>query len=61
MLPTTDRRRKSEFDVDLLLGIAKLDEADNLEEAVAMLSSREKLAVLGYRNGFERLRQHLAI
>jgi hypothetical protein len=47
--------------VDLLLGIAKLDEADNLEEAVAMLSSREKLAVLGYRNGFERLRQHLAI
>jgi membrane glycosyltransferase len=61
MLPTTERRRKGEFDVDLLLGIAKLDEADNLEEAVAMLSSREKLAVLGYRNGFERLRQHLAI
>jgi membrane glycosyltransferase len=60
MLPTTDRRRKGEFDVDLLVGMAKLDEADNLEEAVSMLSSREKLAVLGYRDGFERLCQHLA-
>jgi len=61
MLPTTDRRRKGEFDVDLLLGIAKLDEAENLEEAVSMLSSREKLAVLGYRAGFERLCQHIAL
>jgi hypothetical protein len=61
MLPPTERRRKGEFDVDLLVGMAKLDAADNLEEAVSMLSSREKLAVLGYRDGFERLRQHLAM
>ena len=60
MLPATDRRRKGEFDVDLLLGIAKLDEADNLEEAALTLSSREKLAVLGHRDGFERLQQHIA-
>ena len=61
MLPTTERRRKGEFDVDLLVGMAKLDAADNLEEAASMLSNREKLAVLGYRDGFERLCQHLAM
>jgi membrane glycosyltransferase len=61
MLPTTERRRQGEFDVDLLLGIAKLDEANNLEEAAAMLSSRETLAVLGHRDGFERLQQHIAM
>jgi membrane glycosyltransferase len=57
MLPTTHERPKGEYDVDLLLGLAKLDDADNLKEAAALLSNREKLAVLGNRTGFERLCQ----
>jgi membrane glycosyltransferase len=57
MLPTTHERRKGEYDVDLLLGLAKLDDADSLEEASALLSNREKLAVLGNRIGFERFCQ----
>jgi membrane glycosyltransferase len=57
MLPTTPQRRKGEYDVDLLLGLAKLDDADSLEEASTLLSNREKLAVLGNRTGFERLCQ----
>jgi hypothetical protein len=45
----------------LLLGLAKLDDADNLEEASTLLSNREKLAVLGNRTGFERLCQLMVI
>lgn len=56
MLPTHERR-KGEYDVDLLVGLAKLDDADSLEEAAAWLSDREKLAVLGDRTGFERFCQ----
>jgi membrane glycosyltransferase len=59
MLPMTPERRKGEYDVDLLLGLAKLDDASNLEEASSLLSNREKLAVLGNRAGLERL-SHLA-
>jgi hypothetical protein len=57
MLPTTHERRKGEHDVDLLLGLAKLNDTDSLEEAASLLSDREKLAVLGNRMGFERLCQ----
>jgi membrane glycosyltransferase len=38
MLPAPPERRKGEYDVDLLLGLAKLDDADSLEEAAALLS-----------------------
>jgi hypothetical protein len=41
----------------LLLGLAKLNDADSLEEAASLLSNREKLAVLGDRMGFERVCQ----
>jgi membrane glycosyltransferase len=57
MLPTTHEWRRGEYDVDLLLGLAKLDDAHSLEEAAALLSDREKLAVLENRTGFERLCQ----
>jgi membrane glycosyltransferase len=57
MLPMTHERRKGEYDVDLLLGLAKLDDADSLEEASLLLSNREKLAVLGSWTGFERFCQ----
>jgi membrane glycosyltransferase len=55
MLPTMQEQRKGEYDVDLLLGLAKLNDTDSLEEASSLLSDREKLAVLGDRMGFERL------
>jgi membrane glycosyltransferase len=61
MLPTTHERPKGEYDVDLLLGLAKLEDADSLEEACALLSTREKLAVLGNRTGFERLCQLMVV
>jgi membrane glycosyltransferase len=57
MLSTTPERRKGEYDADLLLGLAKLQDASSLEEASALLSGREKLMVLAYRPGFERLCQ----
>jgi membrane glycosyltransferase len=57
ILPTRPNQRKGEYDVDLLLGLAKLDDADTLQEAAALLSPQEKLAVLGDRPGFERLCQ----
>ena len=57
LLPATPERRKGEYDVDVLLGLAKLDDTDSLEEASALLSDREKLAVLGNRAGFERFCQ----
>jgi membrane glycosyltransferase len=57
LLPPMHERRKGEHDADVLLGLAKLDDADSLEEAAALLSQREKFAVLGHRTGFERLCQ----
>jgi membrane glycosyltransferase len=57
MLPRTPQQRKGEFDVDLLLGLAKLNDAGSLAEASSWLSRREKLAVLGHRAGIERLSQ----
>jgi membrane glycosyltransferase len=57
MLPATAERRRGEYDVDLLVGMAKLQDAASLEEASALLSSREQLAVLGTRAGIERLMQ----
>jgi membrane glycosyltransferase len=61
MLPTTHERPKGEYDVDLLLGLAKLEDADSLEEASALLSNREKLAILANRTGFERLCQLMVL
>jgi membrane glycosyltransferase len=55
LLPITPEQRQGEYDVDLLLGFAKLDDADSLEEAATLLSNREKRAILGSRAGLERL------
>jgi membrane glycosyltransferase len=63
MLPATSRRR-GEYDADLLVGRAKIDDADSLEEAIAILSPKETFAVLGDRDSVDRLdaipRQHIA-
>jgi membrane glycosyltransferase len=55
MLPPPQVRRKGEFDVDLLVGLAKLAESDHIREASAMLSRQEKFALLGHWTGFRRL------
>ena len=47
LLPTTPEQRQGEYDVDLLLGLAKLDDADSLEEAAALLSTGRSLPYLG--------------
>jgi len=57
LLPPSPEQRKGDYDVDLLIGLAKLQDAESLQEASALLSSREKLAVLGTRTGMERLCQ----
>jgi membrane glycosyltransferase len=57
MLPVTPQQTKGEYDVDLWLGLAKLQDADNLAEASSLLSTQEKLAVLGSRAALERLGQ----
>jgi membrane glycosyltransferase len=54
LLPPQPIRRKGEYDVDLLVGLAKLADAETVAEAATLLSSREKLRVLGHRVGFER-------
>jgi membrane glycosyltransferase len=60
MLPRTAEQHRGEFDVDLLLGLAKLNDAGSLAEASSWLSRREKLAVLGHQAGIERL-SHVAM
>jgi membrane glycosyltransferase len=50
-------RRRGDVDVDLVVAIARLDEATTTEDARAMLSDRELLAVLSDARGFERLMQ----
>ncbi|HSF29066.1 MAG TPA: glucans biosynthesis glucosyltransferase MdoH [Candidatus Tectomicrobia bacterium] len=57
MLPTTPQSRKGAYDVDLLLGLAKLQDSDSLVEASSVLSRQEKLAVLGNPAGVQRLSQ----
>jgi hypothetical protein len=57
MLSPQPERNKGEYDVDLLLGLAKLGDVHSLKEASVLLSSREKLTVLGSQSGFARLCQ----
>src|SRR5581483_6047232 len=56
MLPPP-RRRGDPIDVPLLVGLAKVAEADGIDAARAALSAAEKAAVLGSRDGIAALRQ----
>jgi membrane glycosyltransferase len=56
MLNASSRRRR-DFDADLLTGLAKIDDADSLEEAIGSLSAKEAFAVLSLRDIVERLRR----
>ena len=46
---------KGDVDVDLVVAMAKLDQADTIEDAIRFLSAREKIAVLGSADGIARL------
>jgi len=48
-------RRRGDVDVDLVVGMARLDEAATPEDARTMLSDRELNALLSDSRGFERL------
>jgi membrane glycosyltransferase len=52
---TEARRQRGEVNVALVVGLAKLEEAGDLAEAVQWLSAQEKVAVLSDRRGIERL------
>ncbi len=55
MLPPPRRPRIDPIDATLLTGLARLDEAETLADAIAALSLREKAAVLADARGIERL------
>src|SRR5262249_41147148 len=48
-------RRRGEVEVDLVVALAKLEEADSVAEALAALTPREKMAVLSSRRGLDAL------
>ena len=52
---TEARRQRGEVNVALVVGLAKLEEAGDLAEAVQWPSAQEKAAVLSDRRGIERL------
>jgi membrane glycosyltransferase len=55
MLPPPRRPRIDPFDPALVIGLAKLDEAETLQTGVASLTRAERSAVLGDARGVERL------
>jgi membrane glycosyltransferase len=48
-LPEAPRHRRGDVDVDVAVAVAKLNDAQTLEDACAWLKPRERLAVLGDR------------
>ncbi|WP_428376307.1 glucans biosynthesis glucosyltransferase MdoH [Lichenicoccus sp.] len=55
MLPPPRQRGEGAPDADLLMGLARLAEADTLVAALAGLAPRERAAVLGDAGGLDRL------
>ncbi len=55
MLPPPRRRTRGDLDVHLVVGLAKLDECANLEEALEVLTEAEKRALLGSERGLDQL------
>src|SRR5262249_20452539 len=48
-------RRRGEVEVDLVVALAKLEEANTLAEALETLTPREKMALLSSRRGIEAM------
>jgi membrane glycosyltransferase len=55
MLPPPRTPGRDAIDVTLLVGLAKLDEAASLGDALAALDDRETAAVLAHPHGVDRL------
>lgn len=55
MLPAKKPRRRGEVDLPLVVGLAKIDDAESVADASGLLSSSEKLAVLRDRRAVARL------
>jgi membrane glycosyltransferase len=49
------QRKRGRVDTDLVVGLAKLEDAESLQEAGNLLSRRELKALLSDRRGFEQL------
>jgi hypothetical protein len=47
--------RRGEYDVDHLIGAAKVDDSTSVEEAVRLLTPREKFAILNDRTLLQAL------
>jgi membrane glycosyltransferase len=55
LLGAPPERKRGEIDAALVIGLAKLDDCVSLGEADAMLSGREKMAMLNDPRGLDRL------
>jgi membrane glycosyltransferase len=55
MLPSPQSRRRGEVDVDLVVALAKIDDAGDAAEALELLSLKERFAALGSLEAMRRL------
>jgi membrane glycosyltransferase len=56
MLPEPIPMQRGQVEVDLVVGLAKLDQCRTIDDALEILTSREKRALLGNRQAFDRLK-----
>jgi len=57
MLPPPRRRGEGPLDAALVVGLAKLAEADTLQQALATLTVAERVAILGHAEGVARVQE----
>jgi membrane glycosyltransferase len=55
MIPARQTRRRGDIDVHFVVALAKINEAESREEAIALLNARETSAVLANRDALDRL------
>ena len=55
LLPAPPERKRGEIDAALVIALAKLEDCESLDEADAMLTRAEKMAVLNDARGLDRL------
>jgi membrane glycosyltransferase len=56
MLPARHQPRGGQIDVDLVIGLAKLEDCDSFEDALCLLTRSEKNALLASATGFAKFR-----
>jgi len=55
MIGEPERRAKGDVDLDLIVALAKIDQAEHREEAISLLGRKEVFAVLAHRDALLRL------